>query len=204
MCSLLPRSFVTPVTPVNPLAFLPEYDPLVLRDRHLFGKVPPPLPVGSAMLAPGQKPPAPSQPAPLPPAHAPAGTQPHANLAVSSASTSWKNLLAQAAAAFLASGDSNEVVSTDDGHRTIDSSTLFTGEAYRAIEAARRTRRSASAGDAATSRSMSGEGDEGYQTAASDEGMPPATEVKPLLAASGPGQDEGRKKKKRQRKRVGH
>ncbi|GAA6062371.1 hypothetical protein JCM10212_004217 [Sporobolomyces blumeae] len=46
--------FITPVAPTNALSYVPDWDPLISKLLHKFGKVPSPLPVGSAVLAPGQ------------------------------------------------------------------------------------------------------------------------------------------------------
>lgn len=48
-----------PLRPVNPLGFLPDYSPYLTKLRGAFGAPPRPLPRGTPLLAPGQRPPSP-------------------------------------------------------------------------------------------------------------------------------------------------
>lgn len=92
---------------LNPLAYIPNTNPMLLRDSQLFGPIPRDLPVGSAVLAPGQAPPRllpPPAPAPAPvPAFQPKPQAPAAPVpAAAPPSRSWQDLLAQAAQAYAA------------------------------------------------------------------------------------------------------
>ncbi|GAA5908707.1 hypothetical protein JCM5296_002682 [Sporobolomyces johnsonii] len=122
--------FITPPPPVHPLCFIPDYNPLIHTLNRIFGPLPKQLPVGSAVLAPGQTAPPPlaafappqTAPPPRPAAFAPPQTAPPPRpaapappLASTSASTAagsaangssivyshWKGLLQEAAKAYV-------------------------------------------------------------------------------------------------------
>ncbi|GAA5979052.1 hypothetical protein JCM11641_004956 [Rhodosporidiobolus odoratus] len=123
--------FVTSVPPVNPLSYIPEFDPLIHRLARTFGHLPAPLPVGSAVLAPGQKAPPPRLPPPAPAARAaPAPRIARQAPAAGPAPAHWQALLAQAAAAYTSSVQPG----ANDG--IVDDSGTFVVEAKRAVLAA--------------------------------------------------------------------
>ena len=87
------------------MAYLPDHSPLVYKVRALFGFQPRPLPIGSAVLAPGQAPPGPPLPPPPPPVdrRQRTPTPQQQQVGQDGAPPTWQDLLAQAAKAFAAS-----------------------------------------------------------------------------------------------------
>ncbi|GAA5936423.1 hypothetical protein JCM10213_000315 [Rhodosporidiobolus nylandii] len=184
--------FVSPVSPINPLAYIVDFDPLMHKLAKTFGRPPVPLPVGSAVLAPGQTL-APPRPKAGAAAHkaAQAAAQKSAKAASTVASAanpaqprSWQDLLEQAAKAYVV--DAQRRSKENDG--IVDDSSAFVAEAKRAVLAATSTAAAA----------MDVEEASEYETAES---------VISVESRAGGWGEEGKKKKKgRKRKatRVGH
>lgn len=123
------RSVSTPVRRINPLAYIPEFSPLLSKLQRIFGRVAPLLPIGSA-LPPGAIAPAhplrPSSPPPQaifpmfnPPNPAPA--VPRLPLITSAAAIAWEALLRQSATAFIANGAGDMAVFVDQARDLIAS-----------------------------------------------------------------------------------
>ncbi|GAA5927655.1 hypothetical protein JCM1841_006074 [Sporobolomyces salmonicolor] len=115
--------FITPTPPVHPLRFVPDFDPLIHKLSKVFGPIPKQLPVGSAVLAPGQTapPPQPAAPAPRPASTSTSASTAAAGSAANGSSiahSSWKGLLQEAAKAYVGAqktvGVSGGIVSVDD------------------------------------------------------------------------------------------
>ncbi|GAA5952397.1 hypothetical protein JCM21900_003803 [Sporobolomyces salmonicolor] len=115
--------FITPTPPVHPLRFVPDFDPLIHKLSKVFGPIPKQLPVGSAVLAPGQTapPPQPAAPAPRPASTSASASTAAAGSAANGSSiahSSWKGLLQEAAKAYVGAqktvGVSGGIVSVDD------------------------------------------------------------------------------------------
>ncbi|GAA6051095.1 hypothetical protein JCM3770_004710 [Rhodotorula araucariae] len=205
--------FVTPVEPVNPLALLHEDDPLILRDRHFFGVPPPPLPPGSAVLAPGQR------ATQAQPVSGPGSISLDATAADPSSTNgkgqafdaaSWQALLARAADAFVDSVHATTQYGADG--RVLDPASVFTAEAFRlaSTAAGKKRERLPTIGDDGEEESSSEDGTQ-TQTQTQMQTQTQAGDVKPGLVAYGFGAGGGAqagkngKKKKRSRKpRVGH
>jgi hypothetical protein len=168
-------SFLSPVTPTNPLNYIPDFDPLIDKLKRKFGTVPPPPEKGSAILAPGQKKPQSQSPAPAAPA--PAVAKP--STAKKQDSQSWQDLIKLAAEKYVQATGS-----------VITESEPIPMEPF--LELAN-TSLLASLGKRARTAESSAEGSE------SPEGSPMA------IDGTADGEDRKPKKKKRVRKgRVGH
>lgn len=207
---------------MNPLAYLHDFDPLVLRDRYLFGPTPKPLPAGSAVLAPGQKlvqPPSAATPAPGSGA-APAASKgkERAHEPTPPPQPRWQDLLARAVDAFLDSPDAQNPNQHRPSGSPIDAASVFTAEAFKVASAAAGKKRARGGNSAATQRSGTTTSTSGDETGSEAEMQPNGEgELKPSLngfalgAAGGAGAGGsgapvgGKGKKKRKRpKRVGH
>ncbi|GAA6009141.1 hypothetical protein JCM10207_004280 [Rhodosporidiobolus poonsookiae] len=188
--------FITPVPPVNPLAFLPDFDPLLHKLSRVFGRLPAPLPVGSAVLAPGQKapPPRPAAPASTVATTATAALVPPLQ-SVTPAAGDWRALLAQAARTYLADSARPE----NDGLE-VDSS-AFAAEARRALAAAL-TGAGGAAGTTMAGPEMAMQPDAPSEYETAESAVSSAGAEGETAGSSAPGGK--RKKKKRARKRVGH
>ncbi|GAA6034605.1 hypothetical protein JCM8097_005419 [Rhodosporidiobolus ruineniae] len=207
--------FVTPVPPVNPLSFIPEFDPLINKLAKPFGRPPVPLPVGSAVLAPGQtappRPPPPAATQSLPLHHPPTHTTTAGPVHVSIGGD-WRSLLSQAATAYLVETRRSDRAGSEgtDDDCVVDDSASFVSEAQRAILAAvsgSAMARSASLNGTAMDVDSVGGGSE-YETADSASmtdgppgAYPPSVEGAAQVSGTAPGKKQ---KKKRWRKRVGH
>lgn len=202
-----PRSFLTPTTSINPLSYLHDFDPLILRDRYIFGPPPKPLPPGSALLAPGQKIPQPqpvaSTSSSAKPA-APPSTQAKGK-GVKVESLSWQALLTRAAEAFMDSPDAT----LQPAH---EPASVFTAEAYKVATLAAGKKRERAVGPSAphragttsTSGDESGSEDETQQLDGGEVKPGAAASASSVGAEGGQGQVAGKAKKKRKRsKRVG-
>ncbi|GAA5907901.1 hypothetical protein JCM6882_001521 [Rhodosporidiobolus microsporus] len=190
--------FVSPITPVNPLSYVPDFDPLIHKLSKTFGRPPKPPPVGSAVLAPGQKlaPPRPAAKSTAPGTLAPiCATVIHS---LPPPPADWRNLLAQAAQAYIAfsAGPSEPAGGVDD-------SNAFAEEARRAILAA------SASGAMVRSASLSGmdldEPATEYETCESAMSGAELASGQSVADAPTEGDSQAKKpKKKRWRKRVGH
>ncbi|GAA5903502.1 DEAD/DEAH box helicase [Sporobolomyces salmoneus] len=98
--------FLTPFKAVNPLSYIPDYDPLIDKLQKKFGPVPPPFEKGSALKVPGEKKPQ------LQPPPAQAQTQESTRASSKGSierqrnSPSWQELLEQAAEKYVAANGS--------------------------------------------------------------------------------------------------
>ncbi|GAA5844694.1 hypothetical protein JCM9279_002884 [Rhodotorula babjevae] len=209
--------FLTPTASINPLSYLHDFDPLILRDRYIFGPPPKPLPPGSAVLAPGQK--ISLQPSQAPPPAASTSSSAKA-AAPSSASgkgkgaahepSSWQELLARAAEAFIDSPNATAQPRPDGPAH--DPATIFTAEAYKVAMLATAKKRERGAGSSAPHRAATAS-TSGDESGSEDETqLLDGGEAKPGAAALAAGRDAeggviaatGKSKKKRKRsKRVG-
>ncbi|GAA5824525.1 hypothetical protein JCM11251_000458 [Rhodosporidiobolus azoricus] len=182
--------FVSPVDPVNPLSYLPDFDPLIYKLSKVFGRPPKPPPVGSAVLAPGQKAPPPRR---TDKAVTPTPSNPIVVTHALPPSADWRALLAQAARSYISSS-----AGPSDVPGGVEDSNAFAEEARRAILAA------SASGAMSRSASLNGmdidEPPSEYETCES--AMSGVDIAQGGLLA---GTSQGKKpKKKRWRKRVGH
>ncbi|POY71024.1 hypothetical protein BMF94_5949 [Rhodotorula taiwanensis] len=130
--------FVTPFTYLNPLSFVQDFDPLLLSLTPVFGKPPAAPPAGSAILAPGQKPPVGVKAPPAVLEAAAASTLNGALTSLAEDSTTWENLLERAAERFLASRERREGAGAlpaplDQHGQPLDETSIFTAQAFRTV-----------------------------------------------------------------------
>lgn len=185
------HSFVTPVPPVNPLDFVPDFDPLVDKLSRTFGRPTGPIPPGSAVLAPGQRKP----------------IQPYVSLRAQFATSpstrlDWKDLLAQAADAFIGAGgcaSTTDWKDVDVNKPGLDDASVFTAEAYRMIsQVTRRKRKSSNTAPPASDADSDSAGNDTLGSIVVDG-------VKQEGSGANGDAAKGKKaKRRRSRKRVGH
>ncbi|GAA6052067.1 hypothetical protein NBRC10513_002652 [Rhodotorula toruloides] len=196
--------FITAVPPVNPLDFVPDFDPLIDKLTRIFGRPTGPIPPGSAVLAPGQKKPA--QAYVNPGAQVVAPPQPYVNpgaqVAAPPPRVGWKELLAQAADAFIGAGgcaSATDWKDVDVNKPGFDDASVFTAEAYRVIsQATRRKRKSSYSAPPASDVDSDSTGNDTLDSIIIDG-------VKQEKTGGPSGGGKGKKaKRKRPRKRVGH
>lgn len=185
------HSFITAVPPVNPLDFVPDFDPLVDKLSCIFGRPTGPIPPGSAVLAPGQKKPAQTY------------VNPGAQLvAPPPPRVGWKELLAQAADAFIGAGgcaSATDWKDIDVNKPGFDDASVFTAEAYRVIShATRRKRKSSNSAPPASEVDSDSTGNDTLDSIAVDGVKQERT------GGAGDGGKGKKAKRKRPRKRVGH
>jgi hypothetical protein len=177
-----PLSFLSPITPVNPLNYIPSYDPLIDKLMKKFGPITPPLEVGSAILAPGQR---------KPQHEAQSQSQSRASSTNSNDArnngASWKELLEQAAQKYTETTGGLEAGNTGTGSIPMEP---FLAVAGTALIAALGKRGRGAGGEE--------EGSDEFTDASEDSRMA-------IDGQSQGGEDRKPKKKKRNRKgRVGH
>ncbi|GAA5988260.1 hypothetical protein JCM10908_002134 [Rhodotorula pacifica] len=182
--------FITPVTYLNPLEFVQDFDPLLQTLSRTFGMPPARPPPGSAVLAPGQKVPQPA----VASAAAVRSAPDRLPTSAEPPSSSWQDLLEQAAARYLASNGTSSAshdtaVPVDQAGNPLDETSIFTAQAFRTITSLVQKRKAAEETD--SERSETPRIDPGGVS--TWEADPDNLECKPK-----------KPKRKRSKRRVGH
>ncbi|GAA5880174.1 hypothetical protein JCM3774_006074 [Rhodotorula dairenensis] len=187
--------FVTPVTYLNPLDFIQDFDPLLQLFAPVFGKPAARPAPGSAVLAPGQRAPTSTQAA-TPPEESAAVGGASSHAATSAETATWQQLLERAAVQYLthrevgASGqDGRSPVPVDQEGNPLDETSIFTAHAFRTISSLVQKRKAVEETDSERSETPRANPN-GVHTFEAD---PDALECKPK-----------KPKRKRSKRRVGH